>query len=195
MSVEAKGEIPKLKISKKLQKLLRAQIDFFADTAMIKLCEESKLEETKKRCQLHKDILIQYGRFDLSRKNAESGGIYFNSSFTDIVNPEAEEPNNIHPNNTSDEGIYEIDDAKESTIGTKIKISSWKSCFDSFTITKKLDFRGKSDDKCIYTIDLFPDFVPKDYDATLWTRGGFTGWNWFNKSSHMALVMEALLNS
>lgn len=78
---------------------------------------------------------------------------------------------------TKNEGIYSVDVEFADT--TNVKISSWKDCFDTFVHDKCFSSPGLSTPTKIYACDLYDNFVPRHYEGCCYTRGGFTGWNWF----------------
>ena len=104
-----------------------------------------------------KDLFIQYSFFECEGNNEW----YLNCML-----------------NTKSEGIYDIDRAEDSD-STHIVCNSWKGNYHTFEYYHMQDNKGCSTDTQVYVVDLYPNFKLKHYNAELWTRGGFTGWNWF----------------
>lgn len=53
----------------------------------------------------------------------------------------------------------------------KLEVCSYKGDFNKYDCHDCHDNRGQSTDKCIYAVDLFPDFIPQKYTGEVWIRG------------------------
>jgi hypothetical protein len=76
-----------------------------------------------------------------------------------------------------DEGIYEVSSAEDAT-EMSFQLSSWKGNYDGHTATAT--FHAPPDtNRHIYAQRLM-SVEPRAFRGRAWTRGGFTGWNWYD---------------
>jgi len=116
---------------------------------------EGRFEEGPNR-----DFAIQYSVFEKMNYEEENTW-YFNY---------------VDSGMSCDDGLYEID-VQYSDRETKVKIHSWKGNHDGFKIKELSDYREESLDENIYAIDLYPEYMLKNFKGSAYTRGGYIGWN------------------
>ena len=107
-----------------------------------------------------KDFLIQYALFE-----RVDGKWYMNSTIFYL---------------TRNEGLYVIDVVESDDAHKCVKFESWKGNYESFDFYDSFDPENLSDeDVSVCAHELYDDFRPKTFQGHVWTRGGFTGWNFF----------------
>lgn len=158
--------------------LIRTFNEFFkSEMAEKRKIEPTKsLAETKEKMKVwfeecfpidnaDRDFMIQYSAFEYegpSDSPDEKGDQwYFNCCIP----------------GTEDEGIYELKIVESDS--TLVEIESWKGNYESFHFTDLLNRKNMSNERRVYLIDLYPDAKLKHFVGHCYTRGGFTGWNWF----------------
>ena len=87
--------------------------------------------------------------------------------------------------NTCEEGIYDMNLTYADDV-TEVKVKSLKGNYDDFMFST--DYMSDDYGHCteyikdamnsICAVDLYPNFVPRDYKGEVTTRGGYTGWNY-----------------
>lgn len=110
----------------------------------------------------NRDFAIQYSTFDRMDNNEW----YFNY---------------VDPSQSMDEGLYDID-VRYSKNKTNVEIYSWKGNHETFQLVELQNYQGKSVENMIYAIDLYPEYTPKNFKGSAFTRGGFIGWNYIKEN-------------
>lgn len=94
--------------------------------------------------------------------------------------------------NTCCEGIYEVEWVDFADF-TCISFDSWKGdYFEVYFETDKLDPIPHDTEDTIYAANLYDGFQPKHFQAHVYTRGAFTGWNWVVYEKPRNTVLRAL---
>lgn len=86
----------------------------------------------------------------------------------------------IQQGSKHEEGIYDPRNLEFNDFETDVEIQSWKGNYESYQLDSMVNHKGKSKGIYIYACDLYEDFTPRHFKGSIWTRGGFNGWNWFS---------------
>ncbi len=80
---------------------------------------------------------------------------------------------------TKDEGLYEIDVEEHDTMN--VTFESWKGNYKTFDFCDTFDPENLSDEEVsICAHELYDDFKSKNFRGHVWTRSGYTSWNYFS---------------